>query len=85
MDEAAQVVNEALDHCFARNTTDWGKIKNEIRDSRKITFAPIMVSSLITFDTLFSLPGIGVELKITVSPGLIVTFLWMFARQYCFA
>lgn len=33
MDEAAQVVNEALDHCFARNTTDWGKIKNEIRDS----------------------------------------------------
>ena len=33
MDEAAQVVNEALDHCFARNTTDGGKIKNEIRDS----------------------------------------------------
>lgn len=33
MDEAAAVVNEALDYCFARNTTDWGKIKNEIRDS----------------------------------------------------
>mgnify|MGYP001127585239 CR=1 FL=1 len=33
MDEAASVVNEALDYCFARNTTDWGKIKNEIRDS----------------------------------------------------
>ncbi len=33
MEEAAEVVNEALDHCFARNTTDWGKIKNEIKDS----------------------------------------------------
>ena len=33
MEEAAGVVNEALDYCFAKNTTDWGKIKNEIRDS----------------------------------------------------
>ncbi len=33
MEEAAEVVNEALDHCFAKNTTDWGKIKNEIKDS----------------------------------------------------
>ena len=36
-----------------------------------------MDNSLITFDTAFSFPGIGEELKITVSPGLIVTFLWM--------
>lgn len=33
MEEAAEVVNEALDHCLAKNTSDWGKIKNEIKDS----------------------------------------------------
>ncbi len=44
-----------------------------------ITFAPFSASSLITFDTDFSLPGIGLELNITVSPGSINTFLCIFA------
>jgi len=33
MEEARYVVNEALDKCMSRKITDWGKIKNEIRDS----------------------------------------------------
>ncbi len=33
MDEARIVVNDALDKCFSRNITDWGKIKNEVKDS----------------------------------------------------
>ncbi|SES83980.1 ribonuclease J [[Clostridium] polysaccharolyticum] len=33
MDEARDVVNEALDKCLSHNVTDWGRIKNEIRDS----------------------------------------------------
>ena len=40
-----------------------------------MTFAPLADSSLITLDTDFSLPGIGLELNITVSPGMMVTFL----------
>lgn len=34
-----------------------------------------------TFATAFSLPGIGVELKITTSPGMMDTFLWMLGRH----
>lgn len=33
MDEARIVVNDALDKCMSKNVTDWGKIKNEIKDS----------------------------------------------------
>ncbi|MFW5676128.1 MAG: ribonuclease J, partial [Acetivibrio ethanolgignens] len=33
MDEAKLVVEEALDKCYDKNITDWGKIKNEIKDS----------------------------------------------------
>lgn len=33
MDEARVVVNTALDKCLSRNITDWGKIKNEVKDS----------------------------------------------------
>lgn len=33
MDEARTVVNDALDKCLNKNMTDWGKIKNEIKDS----------------------------------------------------
>ncbi len=33
MEEARVVVNEALEKCISRKITDWGKIKNEIRDS----------------------------------------------------
>ncbi len=33
MDEAAEVVNAAVDRCMSRNMSDWGKIKNEIKDS----------------------------------------------------
>ncbi|MFV0342929.1 MAG: ribonuclease J [Anaerocolumna sp.] len=33
MDEAKVVVNDALEKCLSRNTTDWGKMKNEIKDS----------------------------------------------------
>ena len=33
MDEARDVVNEALTKCLSHNVTDWGRIKNEIRDS----------------------------------------------------
>ncbi|MDK2808986.1 MAG: ribonuclease [Clostridiales bacterium] len=33
MDEARVVVNDALNKCFDRNITDWGKIKNEVKDS----------------------------------------------------
>jgi ribonuclease J len=33
MDEARTVVSDALDKCLSRNTTDWGKMKTEIKDS----------------------------------------------------
>ncbi|MDD6207897.1 MAG: ribonuclease J [Clostridiales bacterium] len=33
MDEAREVVTEAMDKCLDRNVTDWGKIKNVVRDS----------------------------------------------------
>ncbi|HAB60652.1 MAG TPA: ribonuclease J [Lachnospiraceae bacterium] len=33
MDDAREVVNNALDKCIDRNVTDWGKIKMEIKDS----------------------------------------------------
>lgn len=33
MDEAKVVVEEALDRCYEKNITDWGKIKNEVKDS----------------------------------------------------
>lgn len=33
MDEARMVVSEALDRCLSKNNTDWGKMKNEIKDS----------------------------------------------------
>ena len=33
MEEAREVVEKALDKCFSRNNTDWGKMKTEIRDS----------------------------------------------------
>ena len=33
MEHAKEVVESALDSCLERNITDWGKIKNEIKDS----------------------------------------------------
>ena len=33
MDEARQVVENALDHCINKNITDWGKIKTNVKDS----------------------------------------------------
>jgi ribonuclease J len=33
MDEARVVVEKALDKCLSRNNADWGKMKNEIKDS----------------------------------------------------
>lgn len=33
MDEARDVVNNALEHCLTNGITDWGKIKNEVKDS----------------------------------------------------
>lgn len=33
MDEAREVVNNSLDKCLSRNINDWGKIKNEIKES----------------------------------------------------
>jgi ribonuclease J len=33
MDEAKVVVSDALEKCLSKNTTDWGKMKNEIKDS----------------------------------------------------
>ena len=33
MDEAREVVTEALDRCLGRNMSDWGRIKNVIKDS----------------------------------------------------
>ncbi len=33
MDEARNVVSDALEKCLSKNTTDWGKMKNEIKDS----------------------------------------------------
>ncbi|WP_066720992.1 ribonuclease J [Clostridium sp. Marseille-P299] len=33
MEEARIVVNDALDKCLSKNMSDWGKIKNEIKDS----------------------------------------------------
>jgi ribonuclease J len=33
MDEAREVVNNALNKCLSKNVSDWGKIKTEIKDS----------------------------------------------------
>jgi ribonuclease J len=33
MDEAKAVLNETMDYCMEHNITDWGKIKNEIKDA----------------------------------------------------
>ena len=33
MEEAREVVNDALEHCLETNVTDWGKIKTEIKDT----------------------------------------------------
>lgn len=33
MDEAREVVTEALDRCLGKNMSDWGRIKNVIKDS----------------------------------------------------
>lgn len=33
MDDARQVVREALEECLSKNISDWGKIKNVIKDS----------------------------------------------------
>lgn len=33
MDEARVVVSDALEKCLSKNNTDWGKMKNEIKDS----------------------------------------------------
>ena len=33
MDEAKSVLEETMDYCMDHNITDWGKIKNEIKDS----------------------------------------------------
>ncbi|WFR55088.1 ribonuclease J [Anaerocolumna sp. AGMB13025] len=33
MDEARLVVSDALEKCLSKNNTDWGKMKNEIKDS----------------------------------------------------
>lgn len=33
MDEARVIVSDALDKCFDRNVSDWGKIKNEVKDA----------------------------------------------------
>ena len=33
MDEAKECVNNALQHCLDRGVNDWGKIKNEVKDS----------------------------------------------------
>jgi ribonuclease J len=33
MDEAKVVVSDALEKCLSKNNTDWGKMKNEIKDS----------------------------------------------------
>ena len=33
MEEARDVVNDALEHCLDSNVTDWGKIKTEIKDT----------------------------------------------------
>ena len=33
MEEAREVVYEAVEKCLSRNSSDWGRIKNEIKDS----------------------------------------------------
>ena len=33
MDEAKTVLDAVMEKCMDRNITDWGKIKNEIKDS----------------------------------------------------
>ena len=33
MDEAKSVLEETMEYCMDHNITDWGKIKNEIKDS----------------------------------------------------
>lgn len=59
-------------------TTSVGHACPDTCASWKITLAPLAESSLITLDTAFSFPGIGLELKITVSPGIIWTLLCRF-------
>ena len=33
MEEARNIVSDALDECMDKNITDWGKIKNVMKDS----------------------------------------------------
>ena len=33
LDEAREVVYDALERCLERNMSDWGKIKNTMKDS----------------------------------------------------
>jgi ribonuclease J len=33
MEEAKTVVGDALDKCYEKNITDWGKLKNEVKDT----------------------------------------------------
>ena len=33
MEEAEGIVNDAMERCLLKNTYDWGRIKNEIKDS----------------------------------------------------
>ena len=53
MDECREVVQEALDNCLDRGITDWGKLKNTIRDAlidllwKKIKRSP-MILPIIT-------------------------------------
>ena len=44
--------------------------------SCKMTSAPFIANSLTTLATAFSFPGIGVELIMTTSSGIMLTFRW---------
>ena len=33
MDEAKTVLDKTMDYCMDHNITDWGKIKNEVKDA----------------------------------------------------
>ena len=63
-----------MTHLYRR---DWDWSQPETWVSWQITSAPFRNNSLITFETAFSFPGIGFELKIIVSFGFIVIFLCM--------
>ena len=56
LDEAREVVLDALERCMEKNVSDWGKIKNTMKDSlseylwKKMKRNPMILPSIMEVD-----------------------------------